>query len=151
MSEQLAQLKKKGGGSSGSHIKDAYRDKVFNSSGVTVCSVTEFDARVAISEGQLIIDTTNRTAWIYVDFTTLKSLGNSDYYGCMDIGSPFGSSYAPTTTNPSTRVAEVLCTDPSSTAPSKAFFINANNRIYIRKGAAFSANEHFTIYGSWQY
>ena len=54
-------------------LKDYYRDKVFNGGFTTEFSVTPYSSRISVNEGKIVIDTTNRIGYVYLDVTMLVS------------------------------------------------------------------------------
>lgn len=135
----------------GNSLKDAYKNKV-NEVGMITYSLSPYSSRCTLNDGQVAVDTTNNTVYVYADFTVASTQGTGDYYQILGIDS-MPTSYLPQRTS-TTRETQTLTTDPSSSVPTKSWFVwqsNSQIRISIHKGQGFTQGDRYIVYGSWMY
>ena len=141
------------GGSGGGSIKDAYRSKVFgDTTGLTVGDITGYNNRAKVNEGRWAVDTTNKTVWLYADFTILASQYSQDYWAQITLVD-YSTSYNPRGRN-TTKLDTALTTDNSSDIPDMGFFKlydNINISVTYPKSHLLRQGQNYIIYGSWTY
>ena len=141
-----------GGGTTS--LKDFYRDKVING-GLTEVTYTIYNNRLNISEGKLVVDTSNNTVYVYFDFTTTATGGGSSTWATLLTFSSELSNYLPKFASNSRNNAVGITTDSSSDYNIN-FFIGYGSSNFPRTfggayGKAFAIGEHYIVYGSWTY
>lgn len=137
-----------------SFLRNFYYNKVFNGG---YSDVFYFDQptenRATLRKGQVVVDTTNRTVYLYADFDIILTKNTSDYWYVFKL-TDFASSYLPKRDGGSAGTLQSLITDETSTVPSKSWFINlASSVCYVavQKGQGFTLDDHYIVYNSWQY
>lgn len=138
-----------GGGANS--IKDAFREKVFNGTWDYTYSMSGYNGRASVNEGRIVVDTTNKCAYLYADFECLTTQGSSGNWDTITV-SGF-SHYYPANDQGSTTDMPLLC-DDSSTVPSKRWCFRTDGVIANSKGdgrAGYTAGDHYIVYGAWTY
>ena len=137
-----------------SSLKDICRDKVLYG-GYNEVSYTIYSNRLTVNEGKLVVDTTNKAVYVYLDFTTLTSAGASNDWATLLSFSSELANYLPQYSASNRNNMVGLMTDTSSD-DNINFFVGYGSSNNPRTfggtyGKVFSANEHYIVYGSWTY
>ena len=141
------------GGGYGS-LKDIIRDKVFNGGFSTYYGFEPFSSRCTISEGRISVDTDNKIAYLYADFTMATTISSSDWAGFMNTTTQFPTTYTAESPGNSNLDYTPLMTDESSdTHKQMCFYRNYNSKSFLTtiKGTSYSSGEHYIVYGMWSY
>lgn len=145
-----------GNGGGISTIKEAYYNKVFKSD-LTTNTVVAYGspARCTIAEGGWVNDETNKAIYVYCDFTINTTQSSSTNYDMVTL-SGWTSSMRPRIYNSTsnTRGDATLLTDAESTVPTKNWIVHyfsSDGGITVPSGQGATANDHYIVYGSWNY
>ena len=133
-----------------SPLKDAYRNKVFNSTELISAQIVPFNNRSVVNEGQVVVDTDTRSVWMYVDFSLTTNLNTNDYYGTVQFSNPISTSIFPKEKT-SDAADQSMTTDPMSSDPTKSFFLQGSYILCVRNGQGLTNGDRYVVYGSWQY
>lgn len=131
-------------------IKDAYKAKVFGDmTGLIYGNVEPTLDRTEDVTGRWVVDTQTTTVWVYAEFTSIVRL-SGDWYATVSLTGFNASLYLPQYKS-TTRENAILTTDSSSTIPTNSFFVQSSGNISVHKGDIVNVDEHYIVYGSWQY
>lgn len=139
-------------------LKDIFYNKVFNG-GYTTYAITAYGspARCTVNEGQVAVDTANKTVYVYVDLTVINEnkIANDwwtvTYCGNLDL------SYLPMGMASTTKkdYHQALITDENSPAykPIIALLHDTTQGIVLMSpyGYGLTIGDRYIAYGSWQY
>ena len=139
-----------GGGTTS--LKDFYRDKVLNGGLTSICTLAT-GTRANFNEGDVVVDTTKRTCYLYADFTILADRPSPSDYSSLLAVSGMSNTYLPRYTTNSRSNMVGLCCDDTSTRPcSTSFGYGASSYRFIAGyGESLYKDDHIIVYGSWTY
>ena len=133
-------------------IKDAIYDKAFNGGFNTTYTLSDAGySRASVNEGRVAIDTTNRRAYLYADFTATATTGSAGDWNTLKIDN-FNSNYYPANNNGAATPMPLL-TDDTSTTPTKRWLLRTDAVITNPKGGTpgYNSGDRFIVYGAWTY
>ena len=140
-----------GGSGGGTSLKDTFYDIVFNS-GLTVNNFVPYSSRCTLNEGGVVIDTTNRHIYLYVDVNITANYSGTEYNSLASCSALSSNSYFPKAKS-STPIDAALIVDDSSTRPAGQYSIGYDSSPSAGwlRARAYTSGEHQIIYGGWVY
>ena len=140
-------------------LKDIFHDKVFDNSGYTTYTITAYGspARCTVNEGQVAIDTTIKTVYVYIDATIIgENKTVNDWWTVAYLGG-IGFAYMPRGlySGTSRERLQDLITDVSSPAYKPLMAANHDSTqglvLMSPYGYGLTVGDRYICYGSWQY
>lgn len=132
-------------------LKDIYKDIVINNpNGYTEYNITTYSAtRNTVDVGKVVVDTTKKTCYIYAEITILQNIAANDYH-FMGIINNLSSSCQPKSTS-SSSISASLTTEQGSKGFAAGYWSQYGFVFFKAYGNSLSANDKYTVYGSWMY
>ena len=124
---------------------------MFDSS-LTVNTITPYNSRCTINEGGVVIDTTNRHIYLYVDLNVITNYSGTEYNSLASCSALSSNTYFPKTKS-STPVDMPLIADDSSTRPDGQYSIGYDpspSAGWLRS-RGYTSGERQIVYGGWVY
>lgn len=133
------------------NLKDLYEHIVMdNPDNLPVYDITAYSAtRNTVDKGKVVVDTTNKTCYIYAEITILQNLAANDYH-YMGIINNLPSSCSPKTTS-SSPMSATLTTEEGSKAFAAGYWSQYGFALFKAYGNTLATNDKYTIFGSWMY
>lgn len=138
-------------------LKNLYRNKVLNGGFSVEIPLSVTSDRMTINEGgKIVIDTTNKIAYFYIDMTALSGGASSNWRQYGTFSSDLAN-YLPKGASNNRNTMTFITNDGTSDKKDISFLIGYVSSSYPRAfGVGYGvtnivANDRFYVYGSWSY